>query len=64
MSRLRSIALGIWDFIVGDDPVTAFGVAIALGITAIVAAGGVAAWWIVPIAVAVLLTLSLRRAGR
>ncbi len=64
MTRVRSIALGIWDFIVGDDPLTAFGVAVALGITALVAGGGVAAWWVVPVAVALLLGLSLRRAGR
>lgn len=64
MSRLRSLGLGIWDFVVGDDPLTALGVVLALVITALVAGGGVAAWWIVPLAVTVLLVLSLRRAGR
>ena len=55
---------GAWDFVVGDDWRTAFGVVLALGITALLADGGVAAWWVMPVAVVVLLGLSLRRAAR
>jgi hypothetical protein len=48
-----------WDFIVGDDWLSAAGVAIGLGIT-----GALEAWWVLPIAVALVLTLSLVRATR
>jgi hydrogenase/urease accessory protein HupE len=53
----------VWDFVVGDDWVTAFGVVLALGLTAAIAAAGVAAWWVMPVAVVALLALSLRRAA-
>jgi hypothetical protein len=52
----------VWDFVVGDDWVTAFGVVLALGLTAAIAAAGVAAWWVMPVAVVALLALSLRPA--
>jgi hypothetical protein len=63
MRALRAAALWVWDFVVGDDWVTAAGVVVALGITAIVAATGASAWWVMPIAVVGLLGLSLRRAA-
>lgn len=62
--RMSRAALAVWDFIVGDDWRTAAGVVLALGATAIVAAAGVAAWWMMPVALPVLLWLSLRRAAR
>jgi hypothetical protein len=49
--------------VVGDDWRTAFGVLLALGMTAIFAAVGIAAWWVMVIAVPLLLWLSLRRAA-
>ena len=64
MSRLRAIALGVWDFVVGDDWRTAAGVVVALGITGAVAGTAVAAWWIMPVAVLLILAPSLRRAAR
>lgn len=64
MSAVRRAAAWVWDFVVGDDWVTALGVVIALGVTAIVAGVGAAAWWVMPAAVAVLLVASLRRAAR
>ena len=64
MSRLRAIALGVWDFVVGDDWRTAAGVVVALVITGAVAGTAVAAWWIMPVAVLLILALSLRRAAR
>ncbi|HWE33090.1 MAG TPA: hypothetical protein VG410_06370 [Solirubrobacteraceae bacterium] len=64
MTRLRAIALGVWEFVVGDDWVTALGVVVALGVTAIVAGAGATAWWLMPVAVIALLVLSLRRAAR
>jgi hypothetical protein len=62
MTVLRRFLLGVWDFIVGDDWITAAGVVLALGITAAVAGAGIAAWWLMPVAVLLLLAVSLRRA--
>jgi hypothetical protein len=53
-----------WDFIVGDDWRVAAGVVIAIALTALVANADVAAWWIMPVAVVVVLAGSLRRATR
>jgi hydrogenase/urease accessory protein HupE len=64
MSRVRGFLLGVWDFIVGDDWRTALGVVLALGLTALLADAGVSAWWVMPLAVLGLLTLSIRRAAR
>jgi hypothetical protein len=63
VNRLARMARWLWDFVVGDDWVVAAGVVVALGVTAVVAAAGVAAWWIMPVAVPLLLALSLRRAA-
>jgi hypothetical protein len=53
-----------YDFVVGDDWTVAVGVVIALAGTALLAGGGIAAWWLLPLAVVLLLGLSLRRASR
>jgi hypothetical protein len=58
---LHSAALGVWTFVVGDDWRTALGVCSALALTALLAAIGIAAWWVMPLAVLGLLWLSLRR---
>jgi hypothetical protein len=50
-----------WDFVVGDDWRAAVGIAVAIGVTAALVAGGVDAWWLMPAAVAAILWLSLRR---
>jgi hypothetical protein len=50
-----------WDFVVGDDWRIAAGVVLALGLSASLAATGVPAWWLLPLAVALLLYVSLRR---
>jgi hypothetical protein len=63
--RLRTAALGVWDFVVGDDWRTALGVVVGLAVTAIVAHHtSVAAWWITPVVVLALLAASLVRARR
>ena len=61
MSRLRRFGQFWWDFVVGDDWRIAAGVVVALGASAAVAASDEPAWWIVPLAVAALLYVSLRR---
>ena len=63
MSRVRAFGLFWWDFVVGDDWRAAAGVILAIGATAALVAGGVDAWWLMPVAVAAVLWLSLRRAA-
>ncbi|MBV8943919.1 MAG: hypothetical protein JO046_02345 [Solirubrobacterales bacterium] len=64
MNSLVRAVRAVWEFIVGDDPVTAVGVVVALGATALIASAGAPAWWVMPVAVVALLALSLRRAVR
>ncbi len=63
MKRLEAFLEGLWEFVVGDDWVTAAGVVLALGITALIA-DSVSAWWVLPAAVPLILGLSLWRATR
>jgi hypothetical protein len=63
MTRVRGFLAFLWDFIVGDDPVIAVVVVVALGVTAAVAGAGVAAWWIMPAAVILVLAVSVWRAA-
>jgi hypothetical protein len=53
-----------WDFIVGDDWRVAVGLAAALGLTWLLEHYDVAAWWLLPLAVAVVLAGSVRRESR
>ena len=53
-----------WDFVVGDDWLVAVLVVVAIGATAALATTSVAAWWLLPLAVPLVLWLSLRRAIR
>jgi len=62
MKYLRAFALFWWDFVVGDDWRVAAGIAVALATTGSLTHYGVGAWWLLPLAVAVLLGHSLRRA--
>jgi hydrogenase/urease accessory protein HupE len=64
MRRLRAFGRFWWDFVVGDDPLAAAAIVLAIGLTAALAAAGVAAWWLMPLAVAAVLTVSLRREAR
>jgi hypothetical protein len=52
-----------WDFVVGDDWRVAAIVVVAIGVTAAVAASGIAAWWVMPLAVILVLAVSLHRAS-
>lgn len=64
MTRLTKALEGVWALVVGDDWRTAVGVVLALALTALIAAAGAAAWWVMPVAALVLLALSIRRATR
>src|SRR5262249_15496471 len=63
--RGRAVGLFVYDFVIGDDWWVAAGVAIALVVTYLLAhAATVTAWWLVPVAVAALMPVSLWRAVR
>jgi len=53
-----------YDFVVGDDWTVAVGVIIALMVTWVLVQLAIPAWWLMPIAVTVLLLGSLWRASR
>ncbi|MFL5961483.1 MAG: hypothetical protein ACJ757_01120 [Gaiellaceae bacterium] len=59
MNRVAAFGRFWWDFVVGDDWVAAAGVIAGLALTA-----ALAAWWVLPIAVATVLTMSVLRAAR
>jgi hypothetical protein len=63
VNRIAAFGHFWWDFVVGDDWRAAVGIVLAIGATAIVAAAHIAAWWLLPLAVVVVLYLSLRRAA-
>jgi uncharacterized membrane protein len=56
--------LAVWEFVVGEDWPTAFGVVLALALTALIANAIGSAWWVIVIAVGGLLANSIRCAGK
>jgi hypothetical protein len=63
VTRVRAALLGVWDFVVGDDWLTAAGVVLALALTALLSERE-SAWYVMPIAVALLLAMSIWREAR
>jgi hypothetical protein len=63
VGRLRQFGRFWYDFLIGDDWVAAAGVAIALGITALVSPQH-NPWWFLPVAIAGVLVVSVRRGAR
>ena len=60
---LRGFGAFWYDFVVGDDWRVAVGVVVALALTYVLStATSIPSWWVLPVAVVILLTLSLRRA--
>jgi len=64
IGRLRAFLAFWYDFVVGDDWLVAAGVVLALGLTYALARSTASAWVVLPVAVVVLLPLSLWRAAR
>ena len=64
MRRVGAFGRFWWEFVVGDDWRVSAQVVVAIAATAGVAAAGVSAWWLLPLAVLVVLYESLRRATR
>jgi hypothetical protein len=59
---VSGILRAAWEFVVGDDWLLALAVVLALGLTALAAAAGLAAWWVAPILIPLFLFASIRRA--
>ena len=64
MKGARAFGAFWYDFIVGDDWLVTVGVVAALAATYGLSRTSIAAWWVVPVAVGVLLPVSLKRAVR
>jgi hypothetical protein len=63
-SRLAAFGRFWWDFVVGDDPFIALGVVLALAVTGLLNATGLAGWWVLLLVVPVLLAASVWRVAR
>ena len=64
MRYLKSFLLFWYDFVVGDDWMIAAGVVLALVASALLARRDLNPWWLMPVAVVVLLVVSLWRETR
>src|SRR5262249_16267042 len=62
--RIKAFLAFWYDFIIGDDWLVAAGVVIALALTYALSRTTVPAWWLLPLALAVLLPVSLWREAR
>jgi hypothetical protein len=63
MRRMRAFLAFLYEFVVGDDPLIAVVIILALAITAVIAGSGAAVWWVMPAAVVVALSFSVLRAS-
>jgi hypothetical protein len=66
-TRMRYVTAFVrfwWNFVVGDDWRVAAGLAAAFAATWLLAHHGVAAWWLLPLAAALLLVASVAREAR
>jgi len=64
VSYVRPFLSFWWDFVVGDDWRVAAGIGVAIAITWVLVDRGVDAWWLLPVAVPLVLVQSLRRTVR
>ena len=64
MRYVRGFARFWWDFIIGDDWRVAAGIAVALALTKLLTSHGTNAWWLLPVAVAVLLVATVWRGAK
>lgn len=64
LSWIVGIGRFLYDFIVGDDWTMAAAVFVGLVLTAVLNVNHLAAWWLIPLTVVLMLGVSLRRASR
>jgi hypothetical protein len=64
VKRLRAAVAGIIDFVAGDDLPLAVGIVLAIAVTYALGRSGTHAWWLPPLAVALLVGVSVWRVVR
>ena len=64
MKHIQTFGKFWYDFIIGDDWRVALGVTTAIALLYVVAHQGMNWWWLLPVAVAGLLAVSLNNASR
>ena len=64
LSWIVGIGRFLYDFIVGDDWTMAAAVFVGLVLSAVLNVNHLAAWWLIPLTVVLMLGVSLRRASR
>jgi hypothetical protein len=61
---VKAFGLFWWNYIVGDDWRAAAGIAVGLALTWVLTDQGVTVWWLLPLAIALILVQSVRREAR
>jgi hypothetical protein len=61
---VRTFLRFLWDFVIGDDWRIAGAVAAALVLTLVMSNGGITAWWLLPVVVVVMLSVSVWAVAR
>ena len=64
IKRIRAFGAFWYDFVVGDDWRVAVAVVVALLVTYAVSLAGAPSWWVLPLAVVIVLPWTLWRARR
>jgi hypothetical protein len=59
VSRIRALLRFLWDFVVGDDWRIAAAVVVALAATLVVSESSIPVWWLLPLVVVVILSISV-----
>ena len=64
MNRVQQFLRFLWDFVVGDDWRIAAAVAATLVLTLVLANNGATVWWLLPLVVLVMLSVSVWSVAR
>jgi hypothetical protein len=59
VSRVKSLLRFLWDFVIGDDWRIAVAVAVTLLVMLVLSNNGAAVWWLLPLVVLVMLSVSV-----
>ena len=64
MRYIRAFGRFWWDFVVGDDWRVAVGLGVSLALVWFLEHEGLNVWWLLPVAVALILAAAVRRESR